>query len=108
MRRLLILACLSLPALTSGCALCCAPHDCDYPYVGGKWVRLNPSSGRVGSAFDEAGAPAGTVPPPTAGEALPPTGGVLSPPPAGQPVGPMQPGARSVIPRNLGENYLQP
>ena len=39
----------------SGCSMCCAPFDYDYPYTGGAWVRDNPSSGRVGSAFDPAG-----------------------------------------------------
>lgn len=41
--------------LSSGCAMCCAPFDCNYPYVGGRWVRDNPSEGRVGSAFAPAG-----------------------------------------------------
>lgn len=97
MRRLLLLACLSLPAISSGCAMCCAPFDCDYPYIGGKWVRTNPSSGRVGSAFDEAGAPVAAVPL-QAGDPTPAQAGEL-PPPA-------TPGARSVIPHNLGESYL--
>jgi|GEM_PF-1492257 len=39
----------------SGCAICCAPFDCDFGYTGGAWVRDNPSSGRVGSAFEPAG-----------------------------------------------------
>src|SRR6185295_17138295 len=57
MRRLLAMSSLlGLALLVSGCAMCCAPYDCDYPYVGGRWVRNNPSSGRVGSIFDEAGA----------------------------------------------------
>jgi hypothetical protein len=40
---------------TSGCAMCCAPYDDHYPYVGGRWVRDNPVHGRVGSAFAPAG-----------------------------------------------------
>jgi hypothetical protein len=48
---------LTVASLASGCAMCCAPFDCDYLYQGGAWVRHNPSSGRVGSAFDEAGGP---------------------------------------------------
>ena len=40
---------------TSGCAICCAPFDCNYGYTGGAWVRDNPSDGRVGSAFVPAG-----------------------------------------------------
>jgi hypothetical protein len=41
--------------ISSGCAMCCAPFDCNYPYVGGRWVRDNPCDGRVGSAFAPAG-----------------------------------------------------
>jgi hypothetical protein len=94
MRRIFTL----LPLVASllfagGCAMCCAPYDCDYPYVGGRWVRHNPSSGRVGSLFDEAGAPsdAGLV---TTTEST--TAQPSNVPPPGQ----------SVIPRNLGERYL--
>ena len=98
MRRLLLLAAIALPVVSSGCTLCCAPFDCDYPYVGGRWVRTNPSSGRVGSAFDEAGAPV---------ESLPADGQQVQalPPGQGQPT-PAGPPARSVIPRNMGESYL--
>jgi hypothetical protein len=39
----------------SGCAMCCAPYDDYYPAVGGRWVRDNPTEGRVGSAFAPAG-----------------------------------------------------
>ena len=45
----------ALVASLSGCAACCAPYDCDFPYTGGAWVRDNPSWGRVGSAFEPAG-----------------------------------------------------
>lgn len=45
----------ALVVASSGCSMCCAPFDCDYPYIGGAWVRDNPSSGRVGSVFDPAG-----------------------------------------------------
>jgi hypothetical protein len=51
-------ACLFAAALllgSSGCAMCCAPYDWDFGYTGGAWVRDNPSSGRVGSAFEPAG-----------------------------------------------------
>jgi hypothetical protein len=41
--------------ISSGCAMCCAPYDCNYPYIGGRWVRDNPCDGRVGSAFAPAG-----------------------------------------------------
>ena len=98
MRRLLLIACLSLPVISSGCTLCCAPFDCDYPYIGGAWVRTNPSSGRVGSAFDEAGAPAQVVTA-AAGQPTPAQAETLPAVPAGRP-------ARSVIPRNMGEGYL--
>src|SRR6478609_1702020 len=46
-----------LMALSNGCAMCCAPFDYDYLVTGGRWTRFNPASGRVGSAFDEAGGP---------------------------------------------------
>jgi len=42
-------------SLASGCAMCCHPYDCHYLYQGGRWVRDIPDSGRVGSAFAEAG-----------------------------------------------------
>jgi hypothetical protein len=57
-RAVRISACLVAAALlmgSSGCAMCCAPYDWDYGYTGGAWVRDNPSSGRVGSAFEPAG-----------------------------------------------------
>src|SRR5436309_12081759 len=58
MSRLLALSLVtSLIGLSSGCAMCCAPFDYNYLVTGGRWARFNPSSGRVGSAFDEAGGP---------------------------------------------------
>lgn len=57
-RTLRISACLVAAALlmgSSGCAMCCAPYDWDFGYSGGAWVRDNPSTGRVGSAFEPAG-----------------------------------------------------
>ena len=97
MSRLLgLLPVLGLMLLSSGCALCCAPYDCDYPFVGGRWVRHNPTSGRVGSAFDEAGGPVDVIPAGAMPEQIPT--------PA-QPQA-IPPGTRSVIPRNLGESYL--
>ena len=92
---LLLVACML--GLSSGCAMCCAPFDYDYQSVAGRWVRNNPSSGRVGSAFDEAGGPADVV-------AAAPT---ATPPAPAEPPAPMAPGARSVIPRNMGETYLR-
>jgi hypothetical protein len=96
MARLAALSLLLLVAsLTSGCAMCCAPFDCYYLYQGGAWVRNNPTSGRVGSAFDEAGGPnpeAAMLTEPTPAEAAP------------EPV-PVPTGTRSVMPRR-GASYL--
>lgn len=39
----------------SGCNLCCPPYMDDYATVGGKWVRADPTEGRVGSAFSDPG-----------------------------------------------------
>lgn len=94
-RRTVVWLLLGLLPLASGCAMCCAPYDCSYPYVGGAWVRHNPDSGRVGSAFDEAGGPA------MAGEVL-----EGEPTPAEQAPTTTVPGTRSVLPRARGETYL--
>jgi hypothetical protein len=93
-RSLAALLLLSSIALSSGCAMCCAPNDCDYLYQGGAWVRHNPSSGRVGSAFDEAGGPAmlASADSPTPAEPLPATRGAP---------------ADSLMPRE-GDGYLMP
>src|SRR4029079_15246030 len=48
--------------LSSGCATCCAPFDYHYLAQTGRWVRTNPTSGRVGSMFDNAGGPSVAVP----------------------------------------------
>jgi len=122
----------SLLGLSSGCAICCAPFDCDYPIMGGRWTRMNPSSGRVGSAFDEAGAPSGieqasaneTSPqptresPPTPSRTIPaqpvqPSPLQQTPQPYryqtrmyGPPQGQMPPASRPVIPRDMGNTYL--
>lgn len=110
MLRLLALTLISaLLAHLGGCAMCCAPFDCDYPSVPGRWVRHNPTSGRVGSAFDEAGGPAGVEQVAAAngsvqfeqlqqGLPTPATPAPATPGPA--------PGTRSVIPRGMGETYL--
>src|SRR6476659_1064885 len=111
--------------LSSGCATCCAPFDYHYLAQTGRWVRTNPTTGRVGSAFDDAGAPAdvapapSTWPTPTPAE---PTPAQTEPTPAQRPrfeaptpsnplpapsrMAPGGPQARSVIPRNMGETYL--
>ncbi|MCI0359112.1 MAG: hypothetical protein L0211_11595 [Planctomycetaceae bacterium] len=51
----LIMASLFVASYSSGCAICCAPYDDYYPAIGGRWVRDNPTHGRVGSAFEPAG-----------------------------------------------------
>jgi hypothetical protein len=100
MSRLLTVVLLSgLAAASSGCAMCCAPFDYDYPQVaGGRWVRNNPSSGRVGSAYGDAGGPADAVP--IATTVVEPTTIPAAPPAA------YTPAPRAAIPRNLGETYL--
>jgi hypothetical protein len=54
-RSLLLLACLTMPL--AGCTLCASPYDYDYGLFGGSWQRYEPSQGRVGSRFNNAGAP---------------------------------------------------
>lgn len=56
MRRSLLCLCLLVVPL-AGCTLCPSPFDCDYGLYGGSWERHHPSEGRVGSAFNDAGAP---------------------------------------------------
>jgi len=41
----------------TGCAMCAGPFDAQYSAEGGSWERHDPSHGRVGSAFSDAGAP---------------------------------------------------
>jgi hypothetical protein len=86
---------LFIASLMSGCATCCAPYDCFYLYQGGAWVRHNPTSGRVGSVFDEAGGPN--------------TGGEIQyeqPTPAEPEQIPLPTGTRSVMPQSRGQSYL--
>lgn len=47
---------LLLLSAAAGCQLCCPPYMDDYATVGGKWSRLDPTRGRVGSAFSDPGA----------------------------------------------------
>src|SRR6187200_1874628 len=78
---------LGLAGLSSGCATCCAPFDYNYLATAGRWVRNNPTSGRVGSMFDEAGGPADVAPaPPTFPTTTPaqPTPAQAEPPPVQQ------------------------
>jgi hypothetical protein len=102
MSRLLALLLLSgCLVLSGGCAMCCAPFDYDYQSVAGRWVRTNPSSGRVGSVYDNAGGPVESIPVTTT--AVTPDQSMPAQPTPAQP-----PGAapRSIVPRNLGDTYL--
>src|SRR5262249_4117704 len=63
MTRLIGISVLAIVAgLSSGCATCCAPFDYYYLAQTGRWWRTNPTTGRVGSMFDNAGGPADVVP----------------------------------------------
>ena len=125
MRLMSVSLLLGLTGLSGGCATCCAPFDYNYLATAGRWVRNNPTSGRVGSMFDEAGGPADVAPAPsTWPTATPtePTPAQAAPPPAQQQLmtpgtppypqpmpsrtSPGGPQTRSVIPRNMGETYL--
>ncbi|MEO8270555.1 MAG: hypothetical protein ABI557_12600 [Aureliella sp.] len=54
--RVLLLLTVSLGfALASGCSMCAPGFMDDYATVGGKWQRGNPTQGRVGSIFSDAG-----------------------------------------------------
>jgi len=86
--RLSLLAVVVFASWSSGCAMCCAPYDDYYPGVGGRWVRDNPTSGRVGSAFEPVGHKVDEV----AATTTEPT--------------PAQPGAQSLMPRRDGSSYL--
>ena len=68
--------------LSSGCAMCCAPFDYDYIVSGGRWTRYNPSCGRVGSAFDEAGGPSDVAMVSATGEPTPAQPATSQPTPA--------------------------
>lgn len=50
--------------LSSGCAVCQSCFDYDYPAYGGNYERYDRTHGRVGSAFNDAGAPVGQLPAP--------------------------------------------
>ena len=42
----------------AGCSMCSSTFDQHYAAHGGSWERDNPTHGRVGSAFTDAGGPA--------------------------------------------------
>ena len=86
--RFSLLAVVAFASWSSGCATCCAPYTDYYPAIGGRWVRDNPTCGRVGSAFDAAGHKVDDV----AASATEPT--------------PARPGATSLTPRRDGASYL--
>ena len=43
--------------LSTGCSMCCGPHDYDYPDFGGKHPRQDRQHGRVGSILSDPLAP---------------------------------------------------
>ena len=55
LRKLHWFGLLSAVSCSLGCALCCSPDDYNYGTYGGRWQRHDMSTGRVGSAFAEAG-----------------------------------------------------
>ena len=70
--RTLLLLAMVLPLV--GCAYCANTFDTHYEAEGGVWDRHNPTEGRVGSAFSDAGAPIGeptNAPVPTEAEVPP-------------------------------------
>ena len=44
-------------ATALGCAMCCGPYDYTYPTYGGRYERVNPEWGRVGSILSDPAAP---------------------------------------------------
>jgi hypothetical protein len=54
-----LLSCLLMASLASltGCAMCVSSFDASYSAYGGKWQRVIPDQGRVGSLFDPADGP---------------------------------------------------
>src|SRR4051794_24718530 len=80
MRRSLIASLCLLAAGLAGCTICASPYDSHYGFYGGSWQRYEPTQGRVGSAFNNAGAPINPAP-----ESIQPTG---EPTPSGSPTRP--------------------
>lgn len=96
-QRLALLAIAFPIMLASGCAICCAPYDYYYPACGGRWVRDNPTCGRVGSILEPAGSRVDDgLAVDENGQPLPTT---AAPAPAAD-------GMRSVMPRRPGNGYL--
>lgn len=63
MNRIAAIAALILLMCHSGCSLCCTPWDYAYAGYGGRVPREDRFYGRVGSAFDPAGAMPGVMHP---------------------------------------------
>lgn len=45
--------CTVVISMLMGCAMCCGPHDDDFNVYGGKFHRVNPAQGRVGSLLSD-------------------------------------------------------
>lgn len=45
----------------TGCSICAPGYIDDYGAVGGKWERVNPTDGRVGSILSDSGTVVGTA-----------------------------------------------
>ncbi len=56
MRKSSLAATLALAIISqSGCSICAPGYIDDYGAVGGKWERVNPTQGRVGSVLSDSG-----------------------------------------------------
>jgi len=64
-RNITLFLCLLAVLPLVGCAFCASPFDDHYGAEGGAWERHNPTEGRVGSAFSNAGSPVGDPTEPT-------------------------------------------
>ena len=49
------LFCIAMTSLFSGCSICPPGYLDDYATIGGRYQRLNPTTGRVGSVFSDPG-----------------------------------------------------
>ncbi|GAB5405309.1 MAG: hypothetical protein Aurels2KO_35400 [Aureliella sp.] len=61
MRKSSLLAALALAIISqTGCSICAPGYIDDYGAVGGKWERVNPTHGRVGSILSDSGTTVGS------------------------------------------------
>lgn len=68
-----LVSCAALLALAAGCAMCSSCDDYSYAASGGRWERLDPCFGRVGSAFTpEVGTEVDGAPSEPSSESIPP------------------------------------